>query len=152
MYWSEELDTRNELIVRSMRRNRFDEIMRYIHAADNDNLRMDDSFSKNRPLLTALNEKFLVFGAVFGPSKVSINESMIPYFGRHPTKQFIRVKPIRWSYKAWVAASPSGYVFQFDMYQGKETGGNEIYKKRVWAWWKRDFEFFGHLGACISTT
>ena len=46
MYWSEELDTRNELIVRSMPRNRFDEIVKYIHAADNDNLRMDDKFEK----------------------------------------------------------------------------------------------------------
>ena len=59
MYWSEELNTRNELIVRCMRRNRLDEIIRYIHAANNDSLRMDDRFAKIRPLLTALNGKFL---------------------------------------------------------------------------------------------
>ena len=53
MYWSKELDMRNELIVRSMRRNSFGKIMRYIHAADNDNLRMDGRFAKIRPLLTA---------------------------------------------------------------------------------------------------
>ena len=129
MYWSEELNTRNELIVRSMRRNRFDEIMRHIHASDNDSLCMDDRFAKVRPLLTALNGKFLEFGAVFGPCKVSIDESMIRSFGRHPTKQFIRGKPIRWGYKARVAASSFGYVCQLDVYQGKETGCNDIYKE-----------------------
>ena len=80
-------------------------------------------------MLTALKQKFLEFGAVFGPCKVFIDESMVPYFGRHPTKQIIRGKPIRWGYNAWVAASRSGFDFQLDMYQGKETSGNEIYEK-----------------------
>ncbi|KAF2888262.1 hypothetical protein ILUMI_17911, partial [Ignelater luminosus] len=39
---------------------------------------------------------------------MSIDESMIPYFGRNGCKQFIRGKPIRFGYKAWVLAQPSG--------------------------------------------
>ena len=49
---------------------------------------------------------------------------MIPYYGRHPTKQFIRGKPIRWGYKGWVLASPLGYSFKIDLYQGKEENSN----------------------------
>ena len=56
---------------------------------------------------------------------------MIPYFGRHPTKQIIRGKPIRWGYKARVAASPSGYLFKLDVHRRKETGDNEFYKKEL---------------------
>ena len=44
---------------------------------------------------------------------------MIPYYGKHPTKPVISGKPIRWGYKGWVAASPLGYAFAIDFYQGK---------------------------------
>ena len=44
---------------------------------------------------------------------------MIPYCGRHPRKQFIRGKPIRWGYRAWVASEPLGYEYHIDMFQGK---------------------------------
>ena len=32
---------------------------------------------------------------------ISIDETMIPYFGKHGTKQFIREKPIRRSFNLW---------------------------------------------------
>ena len=44
---------------------------------------------------------------------------------RHSVKQFIRGKPIRWGYKAWVAATRLGYVFSLDFYQGKYRGDKE---------------------------
>ena len=69
-----------------------------------------------------MNGNFVKYGEVFGPGNVSIDESMIPYFGRHPTKQFIRGKPLRWGYKAWVAADPRGYAYNIDVYQGKRSG------------------------------
>ena len=71
-----------------------------------------------------LKQKFLQFGAVFGPRKVSIDEYMIPYFGRHPKQGFIRGKPIRWGYKARVAALTSGRVFKLGVHEGDETGEN----------------------------
>lgn len=52
-------------------------------------------------------------------SNVSVDESMIPYFGKHSCKQFLRNKPVRFGYKAWVAALKYGYCLQFDIYQGK---------------------------------
>ena len=125
LYWSTELDTHNWLVSNSMRRNRFDEIMKYFHAADNTDIRKEDRFAKVQPFMDILNKNFLTFGTVFGPSSISIDESMIPYYGRHPTKQFIRGKPIRWGYKAWAACSPLGYVFALDLYQGKCQASNQ---------------------------
>lgn len=46
---------------------------------------------------------------------------MIPYYGRHGCKQYIKGKPIRFGYKAWVAALKSGYCLQFEIYQGRKT-------------------------------
>ena len=152
MYWSEDLDTCNELIVRSMPRNRFDEIMRYLHAADNDNLRADDRLWKNSFFVDCFEWKIHWVWSSFWTYKVSIDESMIPYFGRHLTKQFIRGKPIRWGYKAWVATSLLVMFFNWMCTEGKKLVVIWNLQKRFWAWWKRDFEFFGDLGACISTT
>ena len=122
LYWSNEPDTHNILVVNSMRRNRFDEIIKCFHAADNCSLDQEDKFAKIRPFLKIVNKKFLNFGSAFGTENISIDESMVPYYGRHPVKQFIRGKPMRWGYKAWVAATRLGYVFSLDFYQGKYRG------------------------------
>ncbi|XP_060863589.1 piggyBac transposable element-derived protein 3-like [Metopolophium dirhodum] len=49
----------------------------------------------------------------------SIDESMVPYFGRHGCKQFIRGKPIRFGFKIWVGTLRLGYVVWISPYQGK---------------------------------
>ena len=43
---------------------------------------------------------------------------MIPYFGRHGAKQFLRGKPIRFGYKMWCLCDRLGYLIQCDPYQG----------------------------------
>ena len=54
---------------------------------------------------------------------------MIMYFGRHGCKQHIHGKPIRFGFKAWVAATRLGYCLQADLYEGRsevrETGLGE---------------------------
>ena len=93
--------------------------MKYFLAADNHQLLAEDKFAKVSPFLEILNQNFMKYSAAFGTGNISIDDSMVPYFGRHPTKQFIRGKPISWGYKAWVAALPLGYIFSLSFYQGK---------------------------------
>ena len=45
---------------------------------------------------------------------------MVPYFRRHGCKQYMRNKPVKFSYKFWVAATPVGYAIQFYLYAGKD--------------------------------
>lgn len=45
MYWESNEDTHNVLVVKSMRRNRFEEILRYFHVADNANLSSSDKMA-----------------------------------------------------------------------------------------------------------
>ena len=51
---------------------------------------------------------------------LSVNEAMVKYFGQHPTKQFIRGKPIRFGYKNWTLCSSNGYCYAFDTYCGAQ--------------------------------
>jgi len=82
---------------RAMNRNRFEESFCNIHVADNDNLPPGDKMAKVRPLFTELNNRFITF---FPRQKnLAVDESMVPYYGRHSAKQYNRGKPIRFGYK-----------------------------------------------------
>lgn len=123
MFWEDRDDVRNTLVVNSMRRKKFEDIFVNLHFADNDNLQKDDKFAKIRPLLEALNEKFITFAPI--EKSISVDESMIPYFGRNSCKQFIANKPVRFGYKAWVMALKTGYCLQTDIYQGFNAQRNK---------------------------
>ena len=88
------------------------------HLADNSNLDKEDTFAKVRPLIDKLIEQCL---ANYLPEQsVSIDESMVPYFGRHGCKQYMRKKSVKFGYKFWVATTPLVYAIQFYPYAGKD--------------------------------
>lgn len=123
LYWSVLPDFGVKMVNRSLSRNRFRDIKRYFHLADNDNLDTTDRFSKVRPLLDMLNERYLQWG-IFA-THLSIDEQMVPYFGRHSCKMYIRGKPIRFGFKYWCLCSSDGYLFQFMPYGGASVPHNK---------------------------
>ena len=88
LYWSHDDDVRNVAISSVITRDRFDEMMRYLHISDNTHLDTEDRMAKVRPLLVMLNERFLT--CFIKTQNLSIDESMIPYYCRHGAKQFLR--------------------------------------------------------------
>lgn len=50
-----------------------------------------------RPIFDVLNKASSKWFKMDG--KYSVDEMMVPYFGRHSSKQFIRGKPIRYGFK-----------------------------------------------------
>jgi len=46
---------------------------------------------------------------------------MVPYFGPHPLKQFVRGKPHRFGYKIWILASSTGELLACQPYGGAST-------------------------------
>lgn len=66
--WESSSDTNHKIITEAISRNRFNYIMQNLHCNDNSNLIMNDTFSKIRPFLIHLNEKFIDHG---------LDESMI---------------------------------------------------------------------------
>lgn len=124
MFWENSPDSKNELVCSAMSRDRFEFIFRHLHV--NDDLNPDDKYTKIRPILCLLNERFLAFAPV--EEHYSVDEAMIPYYGRHGCKQHIKGKPIRYGYKSWVGATRLGYVLWMEPYQGATTLCNPIYK------------------------
>ncbi|XP_041364181.1 piggyBac transposable element-derived protein 3-like [Gigantopelta aegis] len=51
---------------------------------------------------------------------MSIDEQMLPYFGRHSGKMYMHGKPVKFGYKLWIVASHTGYPFHMMLYSGKE--------------------------------
>ncbi|KAG8240399.1 hypothetical protein J437_LFUL002542 [Ladona fulva] len=128
-YWDTKKDVHNELISGAMRRDRFIQIMKFLHLADNTKLDRSDRFYKVRPMVKIIKQKCL---QNFVPSRfLDYDEAMIKYYGRHSCKQFIRGKPIRFGYKAWCLNTDAGYLIDFDFYQGKNPFSNAAHEEAV---------------------
>nr|CAD7602018.1 unnamed protein product [Timema genevievae] len=114
MYWETSSDTHNEAVSKAMSRNTFEDILKYLHECDNLTLDENDKFGKVRPLWLLLNKRWL--HAFPKDANVSIDEAMVPYYGRHGAKQHIHHKPIL------LATNRLGYLVQGEPYQGASTG------------------------------
>ncbi|CAH1979217.1 unnamed protein product [Acanthoscelides obtectus] len=130
MFWENSKDTHNEVVSSAMSRDRFEFIMSNLHCCDNSKLSQQDRFAKVRPLFEAINRNFQLFCPVRAAQ--SVDESMVPYFGRHGCKQFNKGKPIRYGFKIWMGAISSsdcaGYCVWLEPYQGSNTQIPTMYK------------------------
>lgn len=116
LYWSLDEDFDTKLVYNAISRNRYSEIKKNLHLADNMSLNKDDKMAKLRPLMALLNKNFQQWGIFF--DVLSIDEAMVKYFGHHSSKQFLIKKPVRFGYKDWMLCSAKGYCFAFDTYCG----------------------------------
>ena len=117
--------------------------MQFLHLAGNSKIN-SNRYYKVRLLFNAVNETFkqLPF-----QRNISIDESMIKYYGKHNTKQFIRGKPIRFGFKLFSLASPTGYRHHAELYCGCNThlkeesyglGGNVVLTRHNTVMCQRD--------------
>lgn len=123
-YWSLDEDLGVPVVSNAMSRNRFQDIKRNIHLANNDNLNQIDKMAKLRPLISLLNQKFQQWGVFH--EHLSIDEAMVKFFGRHSSKQYIKGKPVRFGYKNWMLCSSTGYCYAFDTYCGAKNNTNGV--------------------------
>ena len=79
LMWENASDTRHELVANAMRRDKFEAILTKFYFADNNCLVDADKFSKVRPLVKHLNQKFLEHTPV--EEFYSFDESMCEYYG-----------------------------------------------------------------------
>lgn len=125
LYWEKGRDTHNSLVSEAISRDKFDFISYNWHVCDNDMLDKEDKFAKVRPLFRLLNKKFMENAPL--QEMHSVDEAMVPYFGRHGCKQYIHAKPIRYGYKLWVGTTRLGYINWFEPYQGASTNISKEY-------------------------
>jgi hypothetical protein len=117
MYWSTDLDFKNNFISTAMPRKRFEQILKYLHFADNSNIN-DDNFYKVRPLFDYFNCKIKTN---LLSNELCIDEAMVKYYGHHTCKQYMQGKPVKFGYKIWCLASSSGYIYHGEPYCGAKT-------------------------------
>uniref|UniRef100_A0A0B6ZX71 PiggyBac transposable element-derived protein domain-containing protein n=1 Tax=Arion vulgaris TaxID=1028688 RepID=A0A0B6ZX71_9EUPU len=123
-YWSSEMDFSTPIVPKAMQRDRYFEILANLHVNDNSAIPKDncDKLFKIRPLIQDLNRNFQMLRL---PNEVqSIDESMVLFKGRSSLKQYNPMKPIKRGYKIWCRADMTGYVYEFEIYQGKSQDTN----------------------------
>ncbi|XP_037943670.1 piggyBac transposable element-derived protein 3-like [Teleopsis dalmanni] len=124
-YWRQQNDFGIPIVKEALTRNEFRQVKRFLHIADNNSLDSNDRFAKVTPLIALLNKKFMQFGVFH--EYLSIDEQMVPYFGRHSSKMYIRNKPIKFGFKLWVLASSDGYMYSTIPY----AGSTQPYDKEI---------------------
>ena len=92
MYWSFDEDASCSFVRELIPRNRFKKFKSYIHVCDNKHIDPSETWAKLRPLFDVANRKLTQFG-VFS-SHLSIEEQIVPYFGRDSCKILIRSKTV----------------------------------------------------------
>lgn len=119
LYWCTDEDVNVPLLSENMSRNRLKAIKRYLHVADNNNLTEGDKLAKVRPMMDLLRQNLQQFG--FFCKELSLNEQMVPYYGHHSVKMYLKGKPIKFGYKIWILATSTGYPLDFDVCTGKNN-------------------------------
>ena len=123
-YWSNDPTYRYDMIANRITRDRFLEVMRYLHFADNSTLPSPGSpnynkLGKIKHVIESLNSSFK---DVYNLHRdVSVDEAMIPFKGRSSLKQYMPKKPVRRGIKVWMRANAeNGFVTNFEVYTGKK--------------------------------
>ena len=91
LYWADAPDTQNEAVSCVMSRNRFRKILSNLYLDDNTQI-TEDRYCKVGVLFEKLNFNFKQYGSFVSHS---VDENIIPYYGKHGTKEFIRGESIR---------------------------------------------------------
>mgnify|MGYP001794879000 CR=1 FL=1 len=110
----------SETIKQIIARNRFQEILRFIHFAGLDRL------YKVRPVLSAVLKNCQTS---YGPRKnVAVVEEKIAFKGRVSFRRYLPTEPTKYGIKIWMATDFSnGYVLNFNVYFGSEEGRRRIH-------------------------
>jgi len=123
MYWSTHdlLNLKN--FTSLMTRDRFLNILSYLHATDNDLEPPRDSPTYDPGYKLAKIVRLIVqrWQANYKPHReISIDETLVPFKGRTKLLQYIPSKPHKWGLKVWTLAdAQTGYVYNWSLYTGK---------------------------------
>ena len=127
-FWSTEPILQHQWFGSIMPRDRFKQILRYFHCADQSSYIPrgqdgHDPLYKIRPIIDILSVRFQL---LYNPSReLSVDESMIGTKCRVPFLQYMPKKPTKWGIKVWVCAdSKTAYVTRFFIYTGKDNDDN----------------------------
>lgn len=126
-FWSTDEFFRSECVASAMSRNEYLDIKRHIKYSKQKDKNLNDRAWRVRAIIEIFKKNLQQFG--FFSSSLSVDESMIRFFGRCIMKQYMKNKPIKFGLKLWVLATISGFMLDFDIYCGKESVSDEKLEK-----------------------
>jgi len=118
-YWSKDTVLATPIFPQVMSRCRFQQIQRYLHFNNNDDLpaNREDKLYKIRPVYDLLSERWR---SMYDLGEfISIDEGMVKWRGRLSFRVYNKDKPIKYGIKSYILAdSRSKYCWNIDMYHG----------------------------------
>lgn len=119
-------------ISQTFPRDRFLDLIHYFHLADN--TQYDPSaptkLHKLEPLITTVRQQSRLFH--YPSQYVTVDEAMVGFKGRSSMRQHIAAKAHSTGYKVWMLVEcDSGYVYNFEIYEGKGATSEEGQAGRV---------------------
>ena len=122
-YWTTDVVLETPYFGKTMKRDRFQQIMRYLHfsnclEAPEPGTPNYDVLYKVKFLMEMFNKSMLE--QYIPKRQVSVDEVMVPFKGRLSFKQYMPAKPTKWGIKMWALAEAStGYMTHCRIYSGK---------------------------------
>ncbi|XP_043461917.1 piggyBac transposable element-derived protein 3-like [Leptopilina heterotoma] len=118
-YWSQNHLLACDAVARAMSRNKFEDIKSKLKLSKPGDENSDDRAWRVRGPLEIFKKNVRQFG--YFSSALSVDEMMVKFRGRTILKQFIRNKPVRFGIKMWALCSSEGFLFDCDIYCGKNS-------------------------------
>lgn len=120
MLWETKADCHNGLVADAIRRKEAEVVLSCLHFRDNTKIVPNgDNYYKVRPIFDNLNKASKRWCS--SCQNFSVDEVMVPYYGRHSSKQYIHGKPIRYGFKVWAICTADGCGVWFEPYCGRHT-------------------------------
>ena len=123
-YWESDMSYNGVSSI--MPRNRFEKIIRSIHFIDNLSItehdQKTDRIWKIRPWINQLRN---AFATVSPEEHHAVDEIMIAFKGRSLLRQYMPMKPHKWGFKLWGRSGQSGFLYDFDVYQGRSQSSEK---------------------------
>jgi len=122
-YWSSDPFLECSVVKSAMSRNKFQHIKGKIKFSKQSEQNQNDCAWRVRTIFEMFRKNLKYFG--FFQTALSVDEMMIKFFGRLRIKQFIRNKPIRFGIKMWALCGADGFLFDCDIYGGKNATNDD---------------------------
>ena len=118
-YWSMDPFICTSGFRKVISRDRFIEILDNLHVSNpNEPENPNDKLHKIRPMLEMLVSSFQWHWTP--GNQLVIDEDVCSFKGRSILKQYLPAKPHKWGFGVWKMCDSSGYLYNFDVYQGKQ--------------------------------
>ncbi|KAJ8882206.1 hypothetical protein PR048_018694 [Dryococelus australis] len=126
MYGNPSLE--NSVIKDTMSCNKFENICTNLHFSNNKDAipsgqPRHNRLHKIRPVINHLNEKF---ATVPMDDSLSLDQQLCATKYRHYLKQYMHMKPHKWSYSVFVLSRVTGFAYELELYSGLENGESQL--------------------------